>query len=184
MPEATMTPHGHPQVDRLIEAALSRPLLPGELDVILTYVAGVGFSPYAQERARGRLAGMLWQGQSLRGGDMLSPEVVHFLWHVVRRREWPDGTSIVEYRNSLRAVILDPTSGVFVARYQGAAQLGVIRESRELRGPNGQDWVVVQYRTGFGFWVTGYQPETGLGELHKPQWSDVRWLRQPRHSSV
>jgi hypothetical protein len=178
-----MTARGDPHVDLLIEAALSRALLPAELDVVLTEVADVGFSPHARERARGRLTGMLWQGQPLRGSDLLPPEVVHFLWHVVHRREWPGGTSMGQYRDSLRAVILDASSGVFVARYQGAAQLGVVRETRELRGPNGQDWVVVQYRTGFGFWVTGYQPEAGLGELDKPQWSDVRWLRQPRRSS-
>ena len=88
------------------------------------------------------------------------------------------------YVESLRSVVLDPRSGVAVGRYQGAPQLGVVRESRELHGPQGFDWVVVQYRVGFGFWVTGYQPVAGLREFNRPQWSDVRWLRQPRHSNA
>jgi hypothetical protein len=175
---------GSPGIDELIESAFARPTQAAELQAIVRHVAAAGFSPAARERVRGRLAGTLWQGHRLRGSDMLSPDVVHYLWHVVHRREWPDGTSLADYVESLRAVILDPNSGILVGRYQGAAQLAVIRESRDLRGANGHEWVCVQYRVGYGNWVTGYQPQAGLAEFEKPQWSAVQWLRQPMRSNA
>lgn len=61
--------------------------------------------------------------------------------------------------------------------------LTIVRESRELRGPRGHEWVLVQYRVNWGHWVTAYQPLLGLAELRNPNWSDVRWLRQPTSSS-
>ena len=44
-----------------------------ELQKILEHVAQVGYDPDARERARGKLAGLNWQGRTLRGRDMLPP---------------------------------------------------------------------------------------------------------------
>jgi hypothetical protein len=117
---------------------------------ILKHVANAGFDSNALERVRGRLAGISWQESVLTGADRLSPAVVHYLWHVIKRREWPTGTTLPEYLSGLREVVLDPSSGVVAFKYQGAPQLGVFRESDELRGPMGQEWVLVQYRVSLG----------------------------------
>jgi hypothetical protein len=173
---------GAAEVDRLILEAASgtRQLTRNELRRVLEHVARAGFHPTAQERVRGRLDGVEWKGRFLKGSDVLSASEVHYLWHVVKRQEWPTGTSPAEYIQSIRQVVLDPASGAFTNRYQGAWCLGAIRESRELRGPRGQEWVLVQYRLGWGHWTTAFQPEDGLDELHNPDWSDIRWLRRPR----
>jgi hypothetical protein len=181
-----MTPGGHlSDADRLILAAGTglRELTPDELEHVLRHVARAGFDPGAREEVRGRLAGVVWRGRTLRGKDMLPPAEVKYVWHVLTRREWPDGTSFDDYVDSIRQVVLDPASGAFVNRYLGAWGLGIVRVSRELRGPEGHDWLLVQYRVERHHWTTAFQLEDGLEELRKPQWSDIRWLRRPRHSN-
>jgi hypothetical protein len=170
------------KADRLILAAArgSRRLARRELQRVLEHVAQAGFDPAARERARGRLSGIVWQGRTLQGDDMLSPAEVHYLGHVILRQEWPAGTDLAEYIESARAIVLDRASGVFSSRYQGAWQLGVVRRSGNLRGPLGSDWVLVEYRLATGHWTTVYQPARGLQELQEPRRSHVRWLRRPR----
>jgi hypothetical protein len=56
-----------------------------ELRQIIEHIAEAGFEPSVRERVRGRLAGMLWQGQVLHGTDTLLPAEVHYLWHVIKR---------------------------------------------------------------------------------------------------
>jgi hypothetical protein len=120
----------------------------------------------------------------LTGRDMLLPAEVHYLRHVVSQQEWPRGTSLAAYVESIRNVVLDETSEVFTSQYQGTWQLGVVRPSGALRGPGGFAWVLVEYRVATGHWVTAYQPEQGLRELHHPRRSDVRWLRRPPPTSA
>jgi hypothetical protein len=171
------------EADRLIGAAAKgADLSTTELRLILEHVAQAGFDPHALEQVRGRLAGIVWRGRVLGGKDRLPPSEVKYLWHVLTRREWPPGTSLRDYTEGLRQLVLDASSGVFTNRYQGALGLAIMRESRDLRGPEGFDWVLVQYRVDRGHWTTAFQPEDGLDELHKPNWSEVRWLRQPRRS--
>ncbi len=168
--------------DRLIlEAATgARTLTEDELRHILEHVARVGFDPNARERARGALAGIDWQGKRLTGTDLLSPEERHYIRHVVQRLEWPIGTTLPDYSRSIREVILDLRSGIFTARYQGAWQLGIVRESGQVRGPGGGDWILVEYRVATGHWTTAYQLKQSLEEeLVQPYWSDVRWLCEP-----
>lgn len=172
------------EADRLILGAVSggRALSDSELERVLEHVARAGFDPNARERVRGRLAGFNWQGRVLAGADLLSPAEKHYVWHVLHNQEWPQGTSLQEYLDSIRQVILDPTSGVFTSEYQGAAQLGVVRESRELRGPAAFAWVLVEYRVDRGHWMTAFQPSVGLPALQGPNRSDLRWWRRPRSS--
>ena len=167
-------------IDRLILDAATgrRRLTSAEIQQVLEHVARAGFDPNRLERARGRLAGLVWQGRTLAGHDLLLPAEVHYLRHVVRQQEWPAGTSLAAYVESIGTVLLDEASGVFTSRYQGAWQLGVVRRSGTLRGPGGFAWVLVEYRVATGPWVTAYQPEQRLGELHHPRRSDLRWLRQ------
>lgn len=98
---------------------------------------------------QGRLAGIEWQGRMLTDRDRLPPTEVHDLWHVVTRREWPQGTSMQEYIGGIREVLLDPTSGVFVGRYEGVWQLSVARDSGNQRGPDGSGWLLIE-RLGIG----------------------------------
>ena len=169
------------EADRLIlEAATgARCLTPAEFQQVLDHVAQAGFDPTVREKARGDLAGIEWRGRVLRGNDRLPPAERHYLKHAVKDREWPDGTTLDQYVESLRSVILDPGSGVFTSQYQGTWQIGIIRDSRELRGLNGHEWVLVEYRLATGHWVTAYQPEQGLQDLEGPRRSDLRWLRRP-----
>ncbi|MBI4493018.1 MAG: hypothetical protein HY690_09515 [Chloroflexi bacterium] len=171
-----------PSVDQLIlEAATgARELSRAELRQVLEHVAQAGFDPDSREGVRGRLAGATWRGAVLRAQDRLPPAELKYLWHVRERQEWPVGTTLHEYIESIRRIIVDPTSGVFLDRYQGALSLGILRESRELRGPGGFESVLVQYRVGLGHWTTAFQPEYGLRELEEPGWSDIRWLRRAR----
>lgn len=165
-------------------AAGSRELARDELTRILEHVARAGFDPNARERARGALAGVEWpSGDILTGRSLLPPKDRHYLLHVREREEWPEGTSPEDYVESIRRVVRDPSSGAFTNRYRGASSLGIVRASRELRGPKGYEWILVQYRVETGHWTTAFQPVDGLDELAKPEWSDIRWLRRPRRES-
>jgi hypothetical protein len=181
-----MMPGGGPtDADRLIlEAATGvRLLTRDQLQRVLEHVAQAGFNLRATETARSDLSGLRWQGRVLTASARLRPDHRHFLKHVVVDQEWPIGTTLQGYVDSIRRVILDPSAGVFTNQYLGAASLGIVRESRELRGPDGHDWVLVQYRLGWGHWVTAFQPDKGLDEVLEPQWGNVRWLRRPNSNS-
>jgi hypothetical protein len=171
-----------PEADRLILEAATAPrdLDAAELALVLQHVARAGFDPDALERVGGRLAGVPWQGRVLKGGDRLPPAEVHYLRHVVAQDEWPEGTTLAEYLQSMRAAILDRASGVFVSRFGGNWQIAVICPSRDLRGPGGHEWVMVEYRVTTGLWVTGFQPAQGLAQATQdPQREAGRWLRRP-----
>lgn len=172
------------ETDRLIlEAAAGvRVLAEDELQHILAYVVQAGFDPATRERVRGRLAGVVWRAHVLRGHDRLPPVETHYLWHVVGREEWPAGTTIVQYVESIGRAILDPMSGVFTSQYQGAWQLGIAGGTSGIRGPRGGDWLLVEYRIAMGHWVTAYQPKDDVRTalMRNPRRSDVRWLRRPR----
>jgi len=124
--------------------------------------------------------GVIWQGRTLTGRDLLPPAEVHDSRHVVLRREWPPGATLSDYLTSIRDVILDGRSGVLTSRYQRAWQLAVVRHSESLRGPAGFPRVLVGYRLATGHWVTAFQPEQDLAALRDPRREDVRWLRPPR----
>ncbi len=68
--------------DRLIlEAATgARRLTKPELQQIVDHLERARFDPYALERVRGRLAGLTWKGQTLKGTDRLPPAEVKCLW--------------------------------------------------------------------------------------------------------
>lgn len=167
-------PNWHPIDSLILQAALGRhPLTRRELRDILEHVARAGFNLQATETAHSDLAGIVWQGHLLTATDRIRPDHRHFLKHVVVDQEWPLDTGLEEYVDSISDVVLDPTAGVCTNQYLGAWSLAIVRESRELRGPGGHDWVLVQYRLGWRHWVTAFQPAKGLDELLEPQWGDV-----------
>ena len=114
----------------------------------------------------------------MRGSDRLPSAEVHYIWHVIKNQEWPTGSTLTDYLDSLTEVVLDPTSGVFISRYQGALQIGFMRRCGAWRGPGGLGWILVEYRVNFGHWVTAYQVE--FQDVYHPRRSHVRWLTEPR----
>lgn len=169
-----------PGTDELIKelAATGRIPTDSETEQLRTYIAQAGFDPQARERARGLLSGLDWQGRVLVGRDVLPPTDVHYLRHVVLKKEWPAGTTPTDFIDSLWQVVRSDSSGIFLSHYQSALQVGCIGHSGDNRGPGGFDWILVEYRVDTGFWVTGFQLE--WASLISPQRTNVRWLRNPQ----
>lgn len=165
----------------IVEAATGARLLsPAELQAVLEQVAQAGFDPNARERARGQLAGIIWKGQVLAGSTMLQPEERHHLKHVLVQQERPPGTTLVAYLQSLREVILASRSGVATRRFEGQAwQLTVVGLSGWWRGPDGGDWILVDYRASLGHWMTAYQFNGDPEQILREKASDLQWLRRP-----
>lgn len=164
----------------LVAATQARQLTPGELAGVLAHVARDGFDPARNVPATG-LSGDQWEGQILRGRqDFITSAARHYLRHVVRGQEWPDGTTLDRYEESIRRVVINPRSGAFTSRYDGQWQLGIVRRSGEYQGHGGFEWILVEYRIGIERWVTAFQPSEGLQFIRSPRRSDVRWLRRPR----
>ena len=150
------------QTDQLIlEAATgARRLSRQELQEVLEHVAQAGFEPTPDRRGR-------------------TAAEKHFQKHVVRLQEWPPGTSQDDYLSSARRVLLSPQSSVFTSRYKGSWQLAAIGSSGDDRGPQGSDWIVVEYRVGLSYWVTVFQPiDVYRDVLQHPDREMVRWLRR------
>ena len=173
-------------VHRLILDAATDPhraLRPEELARVVRHIGGAGFDPHARERVRGTLVGLVRPGGGQVGvRDRLPPAEVHYLRHVVAREEWPPGTDLPRYLASLQEVIDDSASRLFTSLCQGIWQCGVIRPVGSLKGPQGGDWVVVDYRLMTGHWVTAFQPAYGPAGLADPlldsRRRQLRWLRQ------
>lgn len=155
-------------------------LTPDELRHVLEHVAQAGFDPTPHARAGGRLTGLQWQGRILRGNDHLLSAEVHYLRHVIAQREWPVGTTLSQYIDSIQEVVCDARSGVVISEYEGVLQLSVVCLSGSLRGPDGDEWILVDYRIALGYWTTAFQPSEKLEVLQAPERRIIRWLRRPR----
>ena len=83
---------------------------------MLEHVAQADFDPHGHERARQILEGTVWRGRALQRSDLLPTAEAHYLRHVAVGRAWPPNTTLQGYLDSLRGVILDPSSGVLVSR--------------------------------------------------------------------
>ncbi len=179
----TPTDNAAAEAHRLILEATTgtRDLSDDELQRVLEHVAQAGFFPAPNAKAGGRLAGLTWQGRTLTGGDRLPSAEVHYLRHVVARREWPVGTTLEDYLSCGHEVVLDPTSGILAGQLHGLYwHLTIVRRSGRWRGPQGYEWMVVEYRVEFGHWVTIFQLQRGLATItHDPERHRQRWLRQP-----
>lgn len=105
---------------------------------------------------------------------------VHYLRHVIAQREWPVGTTLSQYIDSIQEVVRDARSGVVISEYQGVLQLTVVCLSGSFRGPDGDKWILVDYRIALGYWTTAFQPSEKLDVLRGPDRRIIRWLRRPR----
>jgi len=108
---------------------------------------------------------------------MISPEEAHYLKHVVVNGEWPIGTTLSEYSNSLRETILNPNSSIFTSKFDGNWQIGFIGESGKWQGKEGYPNILVEYRVKYGYWVTGFQPENILNQVNSNNRSEIIWIR-------
>lgn len=86
-----------------------------ELQQLREHVARAGFDPDARERVRGRGAGIVWRGQTLRGSHTLPPDEAHYVRHVLGRPEWPSHTTFQDYLRSITEVVSNISGGVFVS---------------------------------------------------------------------
>ncbi len=150
-----------------------------EIRRIREYVAERGFDPDALERVRGRGAGIVWRGQTLRGRDQLPPAEAHYVRHVLAEQEWPLGTSLQEYLECVAQIVLDQGSGVFLSYYQDRLQLGFVGRSDHWRGEWGDDWILVDYRASTRHIVTAYQVEAPEFAANQNARRIIRWLRIP-----
>ena len=146
----------------------------------LSDIAAAGFNPSARVQLPQAMAGLQWRGRRLIAGEEAPAGEASYLEHVVVGQEWPLGTTLAAYLRSLRDLFLDPLAGAFIARQSGDDRIGVARESRALRGPDGADFVIAAYDPASRYWLAGWQPTEGLAAIAGGEWSDVSWLRIPR----
>jgi len=155
-----------------------RELSNDELQKIVEKVANSGFNRENTSLVKPEMAGLVWKGKPLKIGERLPADEWHFVKHVLARQEWPEGTSLDEYLESLRTVIRSPENGIMISKYQGIYwQIAFIADSGQWRGVGGSDFILVEYRDGYGFWITGFQPVDLQRQLNVHR-SDIRWLRK------
>jgi hypothetical protein len=160
-------------------AGSGRAATDAELRQLREHVADAGFDPNARERVRGRGAGIIWRGRTLRGRDTLPPAEAHYVRHVLGRPEWPAGTSLEEYVESIEYIILSDSSGVFLSRYQGTMQVGFLGPSRHWRGLRGKEWILVEFRVSRDHITTAFQVESPDVVASQAERSEFQWLRSP-----
>lgn len=101
----------------------------------------------------------------------------HYETHVVIGREWPDGTTRGEYDASIRRVVGDRNTDIFLSRYAGEPR--VTFHSRTLdseRGPRGEEYVVVDYSIEEARWMTAFQTRQPVERfMARSTRSDARW---------
>ena len=145
----------------------------------LADIAAVGFDPAARVPLPVPVVGYEWRGRVLMAGEETPRGEASYLEHALYGDEWPEETTLAAYLRSLRDVVLDPTSGVCLARDDGVERIVVCRRSGELRGEGGGDYVLVVYDLVNHHWLAGWQPRAGLALLAHEPWTAVSWLRVP-----
>lgn len=170
----------HP-INRLIHqlAESRRPATAGEIEAIREHVASVGFDPTSMARVGDRISGLVWGGRVMHADDRLPNGQVHYLKHVMIGQEWPPGTRVGQYVESLRRAIRDPRGGIAIDSRFGFVRLTFVARSFAYQGPAGGEWILVGYTVDYGSWVTGYQPDNGLRRVVLDESKDGRWLRRP-----
>jgi hypothetical protein len=100
--------------------------------------------------------------------------------HVENNREWPVDTTPEDYAESLRAIVLDPRSGIYLEYSEDDDDWTVYlvgRARRQWRGPSSGGWIVVIFNIDRGLWITGFQPKRSLAYIEdQPGF----WARLPR----
>lgn len=168
-------------VDQLIVALGAGTQSPSgqDLEVIRWHVRAAGFDPSATFPADRRVVGLRRvNGSIIERGDLIPTAELHYLRHVVAQREWPDGTTIRQYEQSLRDHAMRLRVGILVSEIPPFGwHVAIIGPSGEQRGPEGSGWLALEYRVSTGHWATGYQPHDGLRFANARR--RKRWLRLP-----
>jgi hypothetical protein len=167
-------------VDELIENLIrtDRDITDAELRDLRNTVASVGFDPAAKARAGTEVAGSVWQGRIIASRDHISNEVRHYLRHAIAGQEWPSGTVLDEYLQSLHDAVLDSDGAILLEQFPLVRRLTFLGHSGRWRGPSGGAWILVGYNLGYGYWVTGFQPgEDRILSLQGSEGPDRRWLQ-------
>jgi hypothetical protein len=154
-----------------------RELSPSELNKVVEKVGLLGLNQDPIKKIDHSIAGLMWNGKILQKGDMISPEEAHYLKHVVVNGEWPIGTTLSEYSNSLRETILNPNSSIFISKFDGNWQIGFIGKSSKWQGKEGYPNILVEYRVKYSYWVTGFQPEDILNQVNSNNRNGIVWVR-------
>ncbi|MDP9382968.1 MAG: hypothetical protein M3Q29_23095, partial [Chloroflexota bacterium] len=101
----------------------------------------------------------------------------HYDRHVRDGLEWPVGTSRGEYDASIRRVIGDRNTDIFLSLYEGDPR--VTFHSRTLdseRGPEGEDYIVVDYSIREARWMTAFQTRHTVERfMNRGTRSNARW---------
>ena len=153
---------------------------PHLLERVQGYVAGRGFDPQRMQEAGQEVhsAQIEWQGRIVTRSDRLSVLDAHYLKHVIKRGEWPQGTTLEEYTESIRAVVQDPNSGIMASWLRGRWRLNFMANVPEMRPHWGTDWIVVEYDVARGWWYTAYRAWDDLDHVTKDKRrGGIRWLR-------
>ncbi len=162
-----------------------RPGSDDEIRQLRTYFAEVGLHRRPNiARADDEIDGWEWEGRPVRGGEYIDRLVAKFLRHVEFGQEWPIGTTVEQYVESLERVIRTPNGGVYLEWFDelcDAWRLAFVAPSRRWRGPGGDAYILVTFLADEGRWLTGFQPPRARTYVARHQEErSGRWLRRVR----
>lgn len=157
-----------------------RPFTPQEERFVREGVAAAGFDPGTTAVPQ-KWDGANYRGRTLRQGEEMTNTEVHDYRHVIETRQWPEGTTTAGYVSSARDVVLDPEGRILYSRRgdppNDRKHLAFARRSGGLRGPEGDEYVWVEYRLETGHWMTAHQrPDPPEETASKPNRKDSRWM--------
>ena len=101
-----------------------------ELKRLRTHLAAVALVRPTVARVDDEAGGLMWEGDILKGGDWIPRLEAKYLKHVVLNQEWPDGTTIEEYAESLAETVRDPTGGVYIELDEETWKVTCVARSR------------------------------------------------------
>ncbi len=172
---------------RLIWRAWERGLTGDEKERVRHLVATRGFDPHHEIRVPPTLWGMEYESRVYRPGDRELTGTIHYLNHAVAEGQWPEDVTEERYYLDVEAIVLDPDSRMFVSRFLDGqtgelrAQLGIIGETDpQMRGPEGQRQMLVEYRLDTNHIATGFQLRDGVSRVLRQEREgrrrDLRWI--------
>ena len=151
-----------------------------DLETLRIHVAQAGFDSQRTFVADRRVIGLTRSnGQIIHLGDQIANDELHYLRHVVEQQEWPTGTTQSQYEDSLSNLALRLRVGILVSEKPPFGwHVGIVGRTAMNRGPDGAEWMLVEYRVNTGHWATGHQLRDGL--VFANTRGLKRWLRLPR----
>jgi len=134
-----------------------RPLNGVEINKIVEHVMTQGYDDNLLQKVPAMLDGFEFNGKTVSRGDMIGSGINHYLKHVIRQQEWPDGTTYNDYLASIREVLSDPNKEIVVSHYEESLQIGFLADSGKWRGVFGYGKIWVEYRPKISHIITAFQ---------------------------